>query len=169
MSHKDPAKRAAYMRAYRAKNHDRLRERDRATEKVWRTKNREQRLSYEKVYRSKNRDRLRAKWKRWAAADRVTHPEKHREQHLVRLYGITQAQYDAMATAQNYECASCHAPAAGEKHGVLGVDHCHKTGKVRGLLCSKCNMIIGQANDDVELIKRWAAYLAGELPFQKAA
>jgi len=60
-----------------------------------------------------------------------------------------------MLTAQNFSCALCQK----EKDYDLYVDHCHTTGKVRGLLCATCNSILGFCNDDVELLKRSIDYL----------
>lgn len=158
---KQPAGSAAERtRRWRAANPERAKALSAANNLKWTSENREGRRAYARTYRDKNRDRLRLRWKVWAAADRAANPTKHREQHLVRFYGITQVQYDEMAATQNFQCKCCGKAAAEEKYGKLSVDHCHKTGKVRGLLCSKCNMIIGQSNDDPSLIRRWADYLS---------
>ena len=68
-------------------------------------------------------------------------PEKSRWRTIERRYKITRAQYMALLAAQDGKCAICgEAPAPG-KH--LGVDHCHTTGKVRALLCTNCNRVVG--------------------------
>lgn len=84
-----------------------------------------------------------------------------REQHLVRKYGITQADYDRMLTDQGGGCALCSAKpedlTAGRYRTYLHVDHCHDTGKVRGLLCPDCNLLIGRRPND--WFRRAADYL----------
>ena len=58
------------------------------------------------------------------------------------LYGITQEQYDLMLEKQQGNCAICKRPP--KPNAVLCVDHCHGTGKIRGLLCHSCNTSIGK-------------------------
>lgn len=68
-------------------------------------------------------------------------------------YGITPAEYDAMAAAQGHRCACCGSKEPGGS-GSFHVDHDHVTGDVRGLLCSKCNLGIGSLGDTVEGVQR---------------
>ncbi|MGW3663507.1 endonuclease VII domain-containing protein [Streptomyces sp. NPDC005141] len=78
-----------------------------------------------------------------------------REDHLKRHYGLTEAQRDAMVASQKGLCVIClKAPA-------VHVDHCHKTGSVRGVLCFNCNSTIGKLGDDPDAVRRAAAYLEG--------
>jgi len=84
-------------------------------------------------------------------------------QYSLAKYGITTEQYDAMFLTQNGLCAICKKPEVNIDHNTktiraLAVDHCHKTGRVRKLLCSSCNMGIGQFNHDPELIRAAAIY-----------
>jgi hypothetical protein len=84
--------------------------------------------------------------------------EKQREYTLKKKYGITSKQYDEMLHEQDYKCYIC------QKHEdkldrSLAVDHCHKTGKVRGLLCGNCNRFLGQINDDINTAERLVLYL----------
>lgn len=81
---------------------------------------------------------------------------KHGRRTTLRKYGITPDQYKAMSEAQNHKCAICQKPET-TKH--LAVDHCHKTGKVRGLLCQVCNTSIGKFRDSIELLTSAIAYL----------
>ncbi|MFF5045647.1 endonuclease VII domain-containing protein [[Kitasatospora] papulosa] len=79
---------------------------------------------------------------------------------LLRKYGITVEQYDAMHDAQGGRCAICgDVPAAG-----LALDHCHNTGKPRGLLCKLCNLGIGHFRDRADLLTAAAAYLSHHAP-----
>ena len=78
-----------------------------------------------------------------------------RDSTLRRKYGITVADYEAIREAQQGRCALCGAMPTESMH----VDHCHKTGRVRGLLCGHCNKGLGLFRDDPELLRRAIAYL----------
>ena len=75
-----------------------------------------------------------------------------RNQDLIRNYGITYNDYKDMYAEQNGECAICksHYTLEGYKSEKLHVDHCHSTGKVRGLLCHKCNTALGLLKDNTQ-------------------
>ena len=76
-------------------------------------------------------------------------------------YGITKADYDVMFKAQGGCCAICgKEPRDNTGNMRLVVDHCHTTGKIRGLLCKLCNCSIGFLNDDVNLVFKAYTYLA---------
>ena len=83
--------------------------------------------------------------------------KKHRLTRCRRLqlkYDITQEEYARMYEEQGGRCKIC-----GAKKDVLHVDHCHTTGKVRGLLCRHCNVGIGQMRDNVEILRSAITYL----------
>jgi len=85
-----------------------------------------------------------------------------RKANLRRKYGITDEQYDAMLKAQNGACAICKRPERmfiGSTRTRLAVDHSHKTGKVRGLLCSTCNTALGAFGEDPERIRKAIEYI----------
>ena len=73
------------------------------------------------------------------------------------LYGLNKEQYMAMLEAQNGTCAICQK--VNSKGAWLAVDHCHTTKKVRGLLCQKCNIALGQVNDNPAILAGMIAYL----------
>jgi hypothetical protein len=77
----------------------------------------------------------------------------------VRKYGITVADYDAMLASQDNGCYICGEP---ELHRALSIDHNHRTGKVRGLLCSNHNRALGLLGDDPDLLLKAHAYLVKE-------
>ena len=80
-----------------------------------------------------------------------------RRRSLVKTYGLTVEQYDKMLEQQNGGCAICGGQ---NKDGRrLFIDHCHQSEKVRGLLCSKCNLFLGAANDSVDILSRAITYL----------
>lgn len=111
-------------------------------------------------YYAKNRDALIAKTKSKYAADPEAWSRSVWERRLQRQCGITVDQYEEMKKSQRDGCAICGGPPKrGDKY--LSIDHCHKTGKVRGLLCSSCNAGIGHLKDDLRLVERAAEYLRG--------
>ena len=81
-----------------------------------------------------------------------------------RLYNITPADLENMMRAQGGRCAICNRTAEESKGKgslrPLCIDHDHKTGRVRGLLCTRCNQSIGRFGDDIELLTKAAAYLS---------
>jgi hypothetical protein len=87
---------------------------------------------------------------------------KNQRKHALRTkYGMSIEDYDKMLSAQNGVCGICRQPSK-RKNGLFDVDHDHKTGKVRGLLCHGCNTLLALAGDSAELLKRTAAFLRGE-------
>jgi hypothetical protein len=81
-----------------------------------------------------------------------------------RTYGITICQYQEMLLKQEGKCAICKTEwtrinPKSKKAEQLSVDHCHKTGKIRGLLCGKCNIGMGYFQDDIERLENCIIYL----------
>jgi len=75
---------------------------------------------------------------------------------LRRKYGLEVADYEAMLAAQNGLCALCGGPPGKYR---MAVDHCHQTGRVRGLLCNGCNRSLGWV--EARGVETVAAYLHG--------
>jgi Recombination endonuclease VII len=110
--------------------------------------------AYQKAY-NKRRDPV--KYKEQMKAIKAKKPELYnkirRNSSYKRNYGITLLQYEDMCVQQDNMCASCG------KTEKLFIDHCHTTGKIRGLLCRYCNSLIGFAKDDPEMLRRAAIYV----------
>ncbi len=83
-----------------------------------------------------------------------------RDSKLKQLYGITRAEYNVMLDFQGGGCAICGCDNG--KHR-MAVDHDHRSGKIRGLLCHSCNLGIGQFGEDTERLRKAANYLASFL------
>lgn len=83
-----------------------------------------------------------------------------RERHLIRKYGVSLSDYDQMLAAQSGCCAICGATEESQHNGVFHVDHCHSTGRVRGLLCRGCNHMLGVVGDDPAILYRAISYLS---------
>lgn len=82
-----------------------------------------------------------------------------------KRYGLTVGDVEKMKEEQGNRCAICntHAddiPHDTFKHNPLVIDHCHTTGKVRGLLCPTCNMVLGHAKDNVAILSAAITYLS---------
>jgi hypothetical protein len=100
---------------------------------------------------AKNAEQIRAK-KRAAPAG------PKRRARILYKYGLTEERYNEILVSQGGRCAICRIEKC--KTGRrFAVDHDHGTGKVRGILCSACNIGIGHMQDDPELLRRAADYL----------
>ncbi len=111
---------------------------------------------------------VKARTKLWAASN----PEKvkarppqnkpayQREYSLKHRFGMTQDDYENLSVAQGMRCAICQGPPT-RKH--FSIDHCHKTGKVRGLLCQPCNAGLGHFKDSLSVVRSAGSYLAASL------
>lgn len=116
----------------------------------------------EKIYRDNyyqsNKERLLL----WQKERNIINPEKRRNVYrrasLKLKYGITQDEYNKLFEEQNGCCAICGKHQS-EFKKALHIDHNHKTGKVRGLLCFNCNMGIGRLQDSKELLLKAVDYL----------
>lgn len=91
--------------------------------------------------------------------------QHHLDRHLFNTYGITRDEFNALLGKQGGGCAICgkkETALANNSKTVmrLAVDHDHKTGKIRGLLCCRCNHAIGQMLDDPKIIQNAVAYLS---------
>ena len=116
--------------------------------------------------------RATARAKAWQAS----HPDEYRallrRRMMLRRHGITPAEYGAMLDDQGGTCALCTTRPSEERHGVLHVDHDHRCcgpdsgclACVRGLLCFKHNVLLGNASDDRELLRRAISYLDAHDP-----
>ena len=82
-----------------------------------------------------------------------------REQRLHTRYGITIKEYERILATQGGVCAICRTSRRDVRNREMPVDHNHTTNKVRGILCDKCNRIIGLFNDDPDVIEAAVKYL----------
>jgi hypothetical protein len=105
---------------------------------------------------------MRESFKRHQPARRL----RERKYRIQKQYGLSPERYEAMLAAQGGRCAICGTSEPRLNSNAVyyctfsfHVDHCHETGKVRGLLCSRCNVGLGSFEDDVELLERAVAYL----------
>lgn len=96
-------------------------------------------------------------WKHKASGRHRFYSWRH---NLIKKYGLTVEQYDALWIEQAGTCAICHTRENAKGRGVeLEVDHDHATGQVRGLLCRPCNTGLGHFQDSPDQLKSAISYL----------
>ena len=142
MPHKDKDLRKAYHKEQNARNFDRIKE----GKKAYAARTSEKRKEYKADYYIKNRDKSRAS-------------------NLKRKHGLDRDGYAEMYSEQKGKCAICGIflhpfyKKKADYREILHVDHCHKTGKVRGLLCVDCNLGLGRFNDNKNSLLNAIDYL----------
>lgn len=93
-------------------------------------------------------------------------PSKRFNKRLQKQFGISLEEYNALLIKQNDGCAICGSKEISTFNGkvkAMSVDHNHKTGEVRGILCHKCNTALGLFAESPQLLERAISYLKGEL------
>ena len=149
MDHKTQERRAKNRERtakYRSENPDKIKEiQKRSYDRLKNDPDRIEKLrEWQKQYREKNRKAL---------------SDGERK----RRFGITPEKYAELFKSQNGTCAICNNPETATRLGkvkALSVDHCHKSGAIRGLLCSDCNTGIGKLKDDVKILQSAIQYLS---------
>lgn len=136
-STKEKSREAA--RQYRLKNKDKCRDYD----QQYRDEKRAKIADYRKRYNEKNRIKIR----KWNAINS-----------RFRKFGITEDDYNQMFMSQDGKCSICKRHQNDLKRS-LAVDHCHRTGRIRGLLCGSCNSAIGYMKDDIIILESAIEYL----------
>ena len=131
--------------------------------------NREAILAKRREERSKDPEAHRAKQRAWYWSDVEKRREENRARgkagrnaqrtavNRVQRYGVSADDYNRMLAEQDGKCAICKNALSASKRS--GVDHCHETGFIRGLLCGRCNAGIGQLRDDPETVRAALNYL----------
>lgn len=148
--------------------------------KEWREKNKEKLKAAKALWYQSHKEEHKAQTKAWIEA----HPEKrkmivkryhdsHNIPHRVsngrvkarmrgHVFAVKTAEVMRALEVQKGLCAICEKPEQRRQHGVvqaLAIDHCHATGRFRGLLCEACNKVLGFVEDKPERLQRMLEYL----------
>ena len=134
MAYKDPNKKKEADAAYRAANREKCRKANR-------------------THYRQNSEKLRRKTEEWWQDN----PGKRKHYALMASHGISLEQFNQMLADQDGECPICGTTQPGGKG--WHVDHCHTTGKIRGVLCHPCNSMLGFAHDNPASLRRAADFL----------
>jgi hypothetical protein len=120
----------------------------------WHADNPDKRKEQKRRHYEKHKDRIDQRAKDWYENNK----ERHVHNALLRKYGVTLEQYNLLRAQQDFRCAICndHEDSVGKK---MFVDHDHVTGKIRKLLCTKCNVGIGMLKDSADIMERAAKYI----------
>lgn len=146
--------------------------------------NKEEKQKYDKIYRStkeykekeklRNQDKKRKEWRKKYAKlpyvieqNKKYHNEldvkkKYKNLRLLRQYNISLEEYEFALQQQNFSCLACKTHQSNCKRKTLMIDHCHTTGKFRGLLCHNCNVALGMVKENVDILLNLIKYLKGE-------
>lgn len=113
-------------------------------------------LEKNRIWNTQHRDIVNKCVSNWSKSNPELREKNTRKYHLRTKYKITTEDYDKLLLLQNNSCAICLRE---NKEKYLSIDHCHKTGVIRGLLCRNCNLALGYLNDDIELFNNAINYL----------
>lgn len=141
-------------RDYEKRTKEKIKEKSR----IYHAKYRKENLEKLKKYYEKNSEKRKKARQEWGY--------KNREYIFSKQSGISMQAglYNELLIKQDYKCAICKNPETimsrkRDKVKSLSIDHCHKTKKIRGLLCHKCNTSLGAFMDNIELLKNAIQYL----------
>lgn len=144
-------------------------------DRKWKFNHREQHIEASTKWKKQNREKVNIQTRE----DRKKNPEKYRKwtkeyrdrvgdwritQDIISYFGLTLEQYNKLFEDHDNLCGICKNPETRKSRTPgkicrLSVDHCHITGKIRGLLCGACNTAIGKFKDDISLMEKAIEYL----------
>lgn len=171
MPYKDPEKQLEYSRKYRAANLEKTRRQ--GLDYYYRSggyRHKHQtdaRKAYMKVYNREHHKKryqgdIKLEIQEYSRNRRYADWEKVKDAELKVHYGLNLAEYKQILENQNGTCAICKQPETATVKGKirsLSVDHNHETGKVRGLLCGRCNSSVGLLGEDVNRMQAMIEYI----------
>lgn len=142
-----------YMRSGGKLHHSACKICERAMAKDWYERNKDKATAKVRDWRERNADAV----KQYRSENR----RKHYLQEVVRKYDVDPAWFDEQMQKQGGSCACCRRDFAwGKKQTTPHVDHCHESQKVRGILCNRCNTVLGLCQDDKNLLSALARYVS---------
>lgn len=126
--------------------------------KVRYERDKEEGFTRQREYRLKNTEKIKIRMREWAKNNRAHLNTYARKQYYQQKYNLTPEQKAEMLTSQGNVCACCGSDSPRHKQGWV-VDHCHTSGKVRGILCQPCNLALGKVRESIPHLKALISYL----------
>lgn len=123
------------------------------------------RIPWNKGTSQRTREHLNENARNWVNKNKERRRLQGRKSFLMKTFGISMEDFDLMAAKQNYKCAICQMvpeikiDSRGRTIETLCIDHDHKTGKMRALLCRPCNSALGLFKDNTITVKNAVQYL----------
>tara|TARA_R110002020_G_scaffold216534_1_gene424309 strand:- start:40 stop:519 length:480 start_codon:yes stop_codon:yes gene_type:complete len=146
------ARKKTYDEAYYKANKEKIITRNKAYYEA----NKEKKLASYKAWYEANKEKKKAYNKAWYEANKEKKLAKSKTYSLKYKYNITLKERDFMLKKQNNKCKICNTKFSKVKPNI---DHCHTTNKVRGILCTMCNMGLGLFKDNTENLTNAITYL----------
>lgn len=134
---------------------------EQAYQKQWRADHREELKAYHQAWYQENKERVRLRNLEYRKKNREKYRAAHRARQIRGRYGIEAEEFDRLMIEQQGLCKICHVQMVigGLDHDSVCIDHDHETGRVRGLLCHRCNLGLGGFRDKMALVQAALDYL----------
>lgn len=157
MPYKDKEKEKIKRKEIRARRaNPENREKERIYNRRYQQENKDAKTAYMREWRKANADLVRAYERAYYNENRSNTKEKRRDTELKKSYGISLNEFNELFKLQDNKCANRKCSGVCTRWGL---DHDHKTGKVRGILCSNCNTSLGLVKDSVDVLEGLIGYL----------
>jgi hypothetical protein len=114
-----------------------------------------------KARRAKQKEYDKAYWKKWSGRNIEKLKQRDKLYNLKRKFNMGLEEYNTLLSQQEGHCATCDKTKSSNGKS-LAVDHCHVTGKIRGLLCNECNTSLGLLKESVDVLNNLICYLNGK-------
>lgn len=131
-----------------------------------RTKNPEKQAAFNAKRRTRKYKDRQNKINKQRRAKDPNYRKDRRGMVIKRYYGISNEDYDELLSKQNDKCGICGAPEGSDRGEYFSIDHDHKTQAVRGLLCSPCNKLLGNAKDNKDTLRNTIIYLERDVDYR---
>jgi hypothetical protein len=115
----------------------------------------ERTAEYRKRHRERYLEKHRTRERNWRATENGKRKKKNSA--LVARYGISIERFEELLEQQGFKCGICDSKL--DAGFFTAVDHCHETGLIRGILCSRCNTALGGFRDNPEILRRAIEYV----------
>ena len=126
-------------------------------------KNREKICLRVRAWSANNKGKVQAANKKWREKNKEKVRGIGQRSHLRKKYGMTKEDYAAILEKQGGACAICGTQEWQSKGKRPVIDHDHKTGKTRGILCHNCNVALGLLGEDIPRIESMIAYIRAQI------
>jgi hypothetical protein len=144
---------------YRLRNKVVIREKARQYNKRYGTLNRESLNESARQYRNDNKSEIAKRREQWMMDNPGRYNATLRKHQLKKIYHLTIEEWNLLLQSQGGKCPICGTDNPGGRN--WHTDHDHETGKVRGILCARCNLMLGHARDKREVLANAIKYLDG--------